>query len=36
MVAGRFRHYAACGACGYSTEAVRFERLAVKLWNEAR
>ena len=32
----RFPHYAKCGACSFSTDLVRLESVALKLWNEAK
>jgi hypothetical protein len=32
----KFPYGVICGACGFSTDFVKFEALAVKLWNEAK
>ena len=34
--AARFPFRAQCGACGWSTDSVKLEAVAVKLWNEAK
>ena len=34
--ASRFPFRMQCGACGYTTGAVKLEAVAVKLWNEAK
>lgn len=35
-IAARFPYSVQCKACGWSTDAVRLEGVAVKLWNEAK
>jgi len=32
----RFPYHVQCRACGWSTDAVRLESVAVKLWNGAK
>jgi uncharacterized Zn finger protein len=34
--ASRFPFRVTCRACGYTTDAVKLEAVAVKLWNEAK
>jgi hypothetical protein len=34
--AARFPHRVQCRACGWSTDAVKLEAVAAKLWNEAK
>jgi uncharacterized Zn finger protein len=34
--AARFPFRVQCRACGWSTDAVKLEAVAVKLWNEAK
>ena len=34
--AGRFPWFVQCGSCGWATEHVRNEGVAVKMWNEAK
>ena len=34
--ASRFPFRVQCGACGYTTNAVKLAAVAVKLWNEAK
>jgi hypothetical protein len=36
MRAARFPFRAQCRACGWSTDAVKLEAVATKLWNEAK
>lgn len=33
---GRFRYFASCSACGFSTEPSRVKGVTLKLWNEAK
>jgi hypothetical protein len=35
-IAARFPYSVQCKACGWSTDAVRLEGVAVKLWNTAK
>jgi ribosomal protein S27AE len=34
--ASRFPFRVSCGACGWTTDAVKLEAVAVKLWNESK
>jgi uncharacterized Zn finger protein len=34
--ASRFLFRVKCGACGWMTDSVKLEAVAVKLWNEAK
>jgi uncharacterized Zn finger protein len=36
LTGARFPYFVRCRECGLSTEAVRLDGVAVKLWNEAK